>query len=100
MDFTKDELSLITIYNTGDREGTMEEIEEIRTYLEDDEAELADLTASALRKLDSISDEEFEKKKMTLVEPMELIGRRLYRSRIYITPSKKYSLLSLFLMFI
>ena len=60
MDFTKDELSLITIYNTGDREGTMEEIEEIRTYLEDDEAELADLTASALRKLDSISDEEFD----------------------------------------
>ena len=60
MDFTKDELSLISIYNTGDREGTMEEIEEIRTYLEDDEAELADLTASALRKLDSISDEEFD----------------------------------------
>ena len=60
MDFTKDELSLISIYNTGDREGTMEEIEDIRTYLEDDEVELADLTASVLRKLDSISDEEFE----------------------------------------
>ena len=38
----------------------MEEIEDIRTYLEDDEVELADLTASVLRKLDSISDEEFE----------------------------------------
>jgi hypothetical protein len=60
MDFTKDELSLIAIYNTGDREGTMEEIEDIRTYLEDDEVELADLTASVLRKLDSISDEEFD----------------------------------------
>ena len=60
MDFTKDELSLISIYNTGDRKGTMEEIEDIRTYLEDDEVELADLTASVLRKLDSISDEEFE----------------------------------------
>ena len=60
MDFTKDELSLIAIYNTGDRKGTMEEIEDIRTYLEDDEVELADLTASVLRKLDSISDEEFE----------------------------------------
>ena len=60
MDFTKDELSLISIYNTGDRGGTMEEIEDIRKYLEDDEVELADLTASVLRKLDSISDEEFE----------------------------------------
>ena len=58
MDFTKDELSLISIYNTGDRKGTMEEIEDIRTYLEDDEVELANLTASVLRKLDSISDEE------------------------------------------
>lgn len=60
MDFTKDELSLISIYNTGDRKGTMEEIEDIRTYLEDDEVELANLTASVLRKLDSISDEEFD----------------------------------------
>ena len=60
MDFTKDELSLISIYNTGDRKGTMEEIEDIRTYLEDDEVELADLTASVLRKLNSITDEEFD----------------------------------------
>ena len=60
MDFTKDELSLMSIYNTGDREGTIEEIEEMRTYLEQDETELADLTESVLRKLESISDDEFE----------------------------------------
>lgn len=60
MDFTKDELSLISIYNTGDREGTIEEITKMRTYLEDDEAELAELTSSVLRKLDGISDDEFE----------------------------------------
>ena len=60
MDFTKNELSLISIYNTGDRKGTIEEISEMRTYLEDDEAELADLTASVLRKLEGISDEEYE----------------------------------------
>ena len=60
MDFTKDEFSLISIYNTGDRKETMEEIEDIRTYLEDDEVELADLTASVLRKLNSITDEEFD----------------------------------------
>ena len=60
MDFTRDELSLISIYNTGDREGTIEEINEMQTYLEDDEAELAELTVSVLRKLDSISDDEYE----------------------------------------
>jgi hypothetical protein len=60
MDFTKDELSLISIYNTGDRKGTIEEITEMQTYLEDDEAELAELTVSVLRKLDSISDDEFD----------------------------------------
>ena len=60
MDFTKDELSLISIYNTGDREGTIEEITEMRTYLEDDETDLAELTVSVLRKLESISDDEFD----------------------------------------
>ena len=60
MDFTKDELSLISIYNTGDRKGTIEEINDMQTYLEDDEAELAELTVSVLRKLGSISDDEFE----------------------------------------
>ena len=60
MDFTRDELSLISIYNTGDRKSTMDQIEDIRKYLEDDEVELADLTASVLRKLDGITDEEYD----------------------------------------
>ncbi len=60
MDFTKDELSLISIYNTGNREGTTKEITKMRTYLEDDETELAELTVSVLRKLGRISDTEFE----------------------------------------
>ena len=60
MDFTKDELSLISIYNTGDRKGTIEEITKMRKYLEDDETELAELTVCVLRKLESISDDEFE----------------------------------------
>ena len=60
MDFTKDGLSLISIYNTGDREGTIKEISDMRMYLEDDENELVELTASVLRKLESISDDEFE----------------------------------------
>ncbi len=60
MDFTKDELSRSSIYNTGDREGAIEEITEMRTYLEDDENELAELTVSVLIKLGSIRDKEFD----------------------------------------
>ena len=60
MDFTKDELSLIAIYNTVDLEGTIEAIKEMRKYLEDDETELTEMTVSVLRKLASISDTEFE----------------------------------------
>ena len=60
MDFTKDELSLISIYNTGDRKGTIEEITKMRKYLEDDETELAELTVGVLRKLESIRCDEFE----------------------------------------
>ena len=60
MNFTKDELSLISIYNTGDRKGTIEEITKMRKYLEDDETELTEMTVSVLRKLASISDTEFE----------------------------------------
>ena len=61
MDFTKDELSLISICNTGDREGTIVEITENGVkYLVDVETELAELTVSVLRKLENISDDEFE----------------------------------------
>ena len=60
MDFSNDELFLISIYNTGDRKSTMEEIREMRSYLEDDETKLAELTESVLRKLDCISDEEYD----------------------------------------
>ena len=60
MYFTEDELFLISIYDTGDRKGTIDEISGIRQYLEEDETGLAELTVSVLRKLDSISDDEFE----------------------------------------
>ena len=60
MDFTKDELSLISIYNTGDRKGTMEEIEDIRTYLADDEVELTDLTAATAKINDGGEEEILE----------------------------------------
>ena len=60
MDFTKDELSLIGIYNAGSRKETIAALIEMRQYLEDDEAELRELTDSAVKKLEKISDELYE----------------------------------------
>ena len=60
MDFTKDELSLIGIYNAGSRKETSAALIEMRQYLEDDEADLRELTDNAVNKLEKISDEQFE----------------------------------------
>ena len=59
--FTHDELSLMSIYNSsGTREGLIKELADMRGYLAADEAELMTLTDSALRKLTEISDAEYE----------------------------------------
>jgi len=60
MDFTKDELSLIGIYNAGSRKETIAALIEMQQYLEDDEADLRELTDNAVNKLEKISDEQFE----------------------------------------
>ena len=60
MDFTKDELSLIGIYNAGSRKETIAALIEVQQYLEDDEADLRELTDNAVNKLEKISDEQFE----------------------------------------
>lgn len=59
MNFTNDEMNLMCIYQTGDRKGLISALTEMRGYLDEDEAELRDLTDSALQKLDEITDEDF-----------------------------------------
>ena len=58
--FTKDELTLIAIYNTGSRLETINELQEMRVQLRKDEYELQELTDSAILKLITISDEEYD----------------------------------------
>ena len=60
MMFTHDEINLMAIYNTGTREGLIEELTTMRKYLESDETELLALTDSALAKLNLMTDLEFE----------------------------------------
>lgn len=58
--FTFEEMNLMCIYNTGTRTGLIAALEEMRGYLEQDEAELLALSASALAKLRVMDDTSFE----------------------------------------
>ncbi len=58
--FTYEEINLMCIYDTSSRKGLIAELTKMRKYLEPDEVEILELTDSAIRKLRSISDEEFE----------------------------------------
>ena len=58
--FTFEEMNLMCIYNTGSRTELIEALTEMRGYLTPEETELRDLTDSALGKLSSMTDAEFE----------------------------------------
>lgn len=57
--FTFEETNLLCIYNTGSRTGLIETLTEMRGELSPEEAELRELTDSALAKLRATSDAEF-----------------------------------------
>lgn len=57
---TFEEQQLLSLYNTGDRAGTISALQNMRGYLEADETELKELTDSVLEKLTAMSDAAFE----------------------------------------
>ena len=57
--FTFEEINLMCIYNTGNRPGLIDSLSEMRGELSPEEAELRELTDSALGKLQAMSDAEF-----------------------------------------
>lgn len=57
---TNYEQQLMAIYNTGTRLGLIQALNEMRTYLDDDEQELMDATDSAIAKLNAMTDAEYE----------------------------------------
>ena len=57
--FTFEETNLLCIYNTGSRAGLLDALTEMRRELSPEEAELRELTDSALGKLQAMSDAEF-----------------------------------------
>ena len=60
MNFTNDELNLMCIYDTGTRTGLIEALTTMREQLEEDETELIQMTDSAIRKLNAMSDAAYE----------------------------------------
>ena len=56
---TNDEMNLMCIYQSDSRSGLIAALTEMRGYLDEDEAQLRELTDSALQKLDEITDEDF-----------------------------------------
>ena len=58
--FTYEEINLMSLYNTGNRERLIEVLTEMRTYLTWSEVELRDLTDSTLDKLAGMTDAEFD----------------------------------------
>ena len=59
MNFTNDEMNLMCIYQRDSRSGLIAALTEMQGYLDEDEAELRDLTDRALQKLGKITDEQF-----------------------------------------
>ena len=57
--FTFEETNLLCIYNTGSRTGLIEALPEMCGELSPEEAELRELTDSALGKLQAMNDTEF-----------------------------------------
>ena len=60
MNFTNDELNLMCIYDTGTRTGLIEALSTMREQLEEDETELMQMTDSELKKLNAMSDADYE----------------------------------------
>ncbi len=58
--FTDDELTLISLYDPGNRKGTIREIRSMMTCLQPDEPELKGLAEETLRKLRRVTDEAYD----------------------------------------
>ena len=59
-EFEPDERNLICLYNTGSRKGLIKDLNEMLPYLSEDEGELRNMANSVLRKLNAMTDGQFD----------------------------------------
>ena len=55
-----EERQLMAIYNTGTRKGLLETLIDLQKFLSKEEQDLNDLSASAISKLQEMSDDDYE----------------------------------------
>ena len=60
MNLTHDEQQILAIFNTDNRESTMTHISEMLPDIEPEETELRELVESAVEKLRTMTDDEFD----------------------------------------
>ena len=60
-EFSIHERNLLALYYAGDRNNTIEELNNMKTYLAPDEKDLKCLTDGVLAKLNRMTDEEFDR---------------------------------------
>ena len=59
MNFDHEELTLMMLYNPGDRQGLIQELRLMQRYLAPDETELRKLSDKVIEKLKLLTDAEF-----------------------------------------
>ena len=59
MNFTNDEMNLMCIFDTGNRQGLLKALSDMRKELAAGEMELRELTDSAVSKLEDMTDDEY-----------------------------------------
>lgn len=64
MNFTNDEMNLMCIFDTGNRQGLLKALSDMRKELAAGEMELCELTDSTLSKLSAMSDDEYMELKL------------------------------------
>ena len=89
MNFTNDEMNLMCIYQSDSRSGLIAALTEMRGYLDEDEAELRDLTDSALQKLGEITDEQFAALELALAVIILLQKRACTRKNFQQSASQR-----------
>lgn len=66
MNFDHEELTLMMLYNPGDRQGLIQELRLMQCYLAPDEVALRKLSDKVIEKLKLLTDAEFEKLKFLI----------------------------------
>ena len=66
-EFSNDEINVMCIYDTGSREGLIGTLQEMREYLDPDQTELRADMDSCVKKLKTMTDEQYAALAETLV---------------------------------